>query len=457
MEAKHKLLSTVASYSKDIDSELSDFEDVITPFPRGCHLSDNEQSPNASSRFANNQFSSGTKEGHRRSMAEQRELVRELEGFYERRVCPSLARKRACEDIAYAVAYKVLRKVQTVDDRFRGTNLIPHGITYDGLKAGKPIYFEMMLNLSLGFRDTLVVVKEDASPYVRIKPLSGDVWKDCMSNSGVILASKVQSLLRKYVKQAIHVLRKYVSQGRTEKYPNALKSLFIEGATGVCLIVNRDIHVRVLPAFCIPDIRSDFKRRDCPSCSHVVCSSKTGLDEDITSILMGPSDNRGVNDAKNAAVAWKVSFYVAEKNKIRALGEGCRIKLLRILTEVKDDEEALDGISSYHLKTLLFYVCDESPDAEEWDEGVIDERHVDLLRKLHHFMVNKSMPHYFMKDSEFPSFNLLEDISETTLHSMIEFVESMISNPLLPLSAQRDILRDDLWPWDPDFDPMAKD
>lgn len=456
MEVKHKLLDAVVSQAKDIDSELSDFEDITTPYPRGPHLSDCEQTQNGIPRYESC-HSPGKKNRSCSSMTNRSALVRELEDFYERRVCTALSRKRACEDIAYAVTHKILRKVQTVDDRFRGTNLVPHGIAYDGLKAGKPIFFEMILNLSLGVKDTLVVAKDDDSTFFRIRPMSGELWKDCMTRSGFILASKVQSLLRKYVKQAVHVLRKYVSQGRTEKYPNGLKSLFIEGATGVCLIINRDIHVRVLPAFCIPDIRNDFKRRDCPSCSHVVCCSKTTTSNGIVSLFSEPQDDKGIiEDTKGLGTAWKVSFYVAEKNKMRALSDGCRIKLLRILTEIRDNEDVLNNISSYHLKTLLFHVCDEIPDAETWDQSFIDERYIDLLRKLHWFMSSKSMPHYFMKGSEYPSFNLFEDIPETLLESMAEFIKKMISNPLEILSSDRERQRGDLWPWDPNFDPMTE-
>ena len=444
----------MVSHGRDFDSELSDFEEVATPYPRGSHLSDYEQSPCGSPRLKGKRhtWKAGTLS---KNMHKQSDLAKSLENFYDRRVCPGLTRKQTCEDIAYAVTYKVLRKVQTVDDRFRGTNLVPHGITYDGLKAGKPIFFEMILTLSLDLKDTLVVLKDDDSPYVRIKPMSGETWKDCMTRNGIIVASKVQGLLRKYVKQAVHVLRKYISQGRTEKYPNSLKSLFIEGATGVYLIINRDIHVHVLPAFCIPDTRSDFKRRDCPSNSHVVCCSKTDLGgSNVLSLFTDSRDNRGNDDVKGVEIAWRVSFYVAEKNKIRTLGDGCRIQLLRILTELRDNEEALSSITSYHLKTLLFYVCDEKPEAKDWDTHHMDERFLELLRKLREFILCKSMPHYFMKDSDFPSFNLCQGIPESELQSMAEFLEGMIENPLPYLSIEREKQRGDLWPWESDFDPM---
>ena len=454
MEVKNRLLGVAVSHGREFDSELSDFEDVTTPYPRGPHLSDNERSPHGSPRLEVKRHI-GKEEPFVRGMNKQSALTKSLETFYDGRVCPGLARKQTCEDIAYAVTHKVLRKVQTVDNRFRGTNLVPHGITYDGLKAGKPIFFEMILTLSLDLKDTLVVAKDEGTPYVRLKPMSGETWKDCMTRNGTIVASKVQSLLRKYVKQAVHVLRKYISQGRTEKYPSGLKSLFIEGATGVYLIINRDIHVHVLPAFSIPDIRSDYKRRNCPSSSHVVCCSKTNTGaSSIVSLFTDSQENRDIEDAKCGETVWRVSFYVAEKNKIRALGDGCRIKLLRILTELRDNEEALNPISSYHLKTLLFYVCDEKPDVKDWDARNIDERFLDLLRKLRDFITSKSMTHYFMRDSEFPSVNLCEGISDSEFQNMAEFVDGIIEDPLCYLSFEREKQRGDLWPWESDFDPV---
>ena len=454
MEAKNRFLDVVVAHGRESDSDLSDFESVTIPYPRGPHLSDDEQRTRRSPCLRRKQ-PTGKEKTSSRGMHRQSTLANSLENFYDQRVAPGLARKQACEDIAFTVTYKILRKVHTVDERFRGTNLVPHGITYDGLKAGKPIFFEMLLSLSLDRKDTLVVAKDGDSPYVRIKPMSGETWKDCMTRNGFILASKVQSVLRKYVKQAVHVIRKYVSQGKTEKYPSSLKSLFIEGATGVHLIINRDIHVHVLPAFCIPDIRSDYKRRDCPSSSHVVCCSKTDItDKNAATLFTDSQETQGTDDVHCVETAWRVSFYVAEKNKIRALGDGCRIKLLRILTELRDNEEALNPISSYHLKTLLFYICDEIPDSKDWDATNLDQRFLDLLRKLREFILRKSMPHYFLKDSDFPSFNLCEGIIESALQEMAEFIDGMIENPLPYLSNERERQRGDLWPWESDFEPI---
>lgn len=454
---KHKVLKAVISQSREFDSELSDFEEIGTPFPRGAHLSDNEINAAAicNGILKNEKQISKvqtTMEG-KEARKEEEVLSRHLATFYECRVRPGLTRKESCEDIAYAVTYKVLRKVQTVDDRFRGSNLVPHGIPYDGLKANEPIFFEMILNLSLGAKDTLYVKHDCETPFARIQPMSNVLWKDCLTKAGFISASKVQTLLRKYVKQAVHVLRKYVSQGRKEKYPQNLKSLFIEGATGVTLIINRDIRVRVLPAFCIPDSRSDFTRRDCPSSSHVVCCPKTSIPHDILSLVMeSPSDF--IDDTKGIDIAWRVSFYVAEKNKMRALGDGCRIQLLRILTEMRDNEEALKSLSSYHLKTLLFHECAEQPDVDEWSQGNIGIRFMDLLTRLKQCLIAKSIPHYFMRRPEFPSVNLLEGHPEETLNGMVEFVEAILKNPCEYLDLERCKNRNEFYPWEPEFDPV---
>ena len=458
--ARHnKLLEAVMLQDGDFDSELSDFEDIGTPYPRGAHLSDSEISPKLkpgvsaklASRDRQKHRNKQTADDNMQKGKAESSVEQQLEEFYEERVRSGLKRKETCEDIAYAVTHKVLRKVQTVDDRFRASNLIPHGIPYDGLKAGEPIFFDMILNLSLGLRNTLYVKKDNGGAFVRIQPMSTEFWSDCLTINGCISASKIQHMLRKYVKQAVHILRKYISQGRKEKYPQNLKSLFIDGATGVTLIINRDIKVRVLPAFPIPDSRNG---RDCPSSSHVVCCARSSLQHDFLSV---GTTSELMSNEKGIETAWRVSFYVAEKNKMRALGEGCRVQLLRILTEIRDNEDALKNLSSYHLKTILFNQSAEMPSAEDWLSEKLSERFFDLLKSIQNCLVTKSCPHFFMKEPEFQSVNLFEGIDDETLTKMADFVGNMIENPEQYLILERNKQRAELWPWEAEFVPIAKD
>eukprot|EP00795_Rhopilema_esculentum_P014512 gene14512-5572_t len=463
---RHKVLDAVVSQSKEFDSELSDFEEIGTPYPRGAHLSDNEVNANENGHLQNLKDASSKDvkipcpttspklKASGVAALSSIDLTRKaLQRFYEKRVQPGLARKQRCEDIAYAVTHKILRKVQTVDDRFRGNGLVPHGIPYDGLRAGDSIQFEMILNLPLGIRDTLFVKNYGKCPFVRIQPMSGELWKDCITKGGFISASKIQSLLRKYVKQAVHVIRKYISQGKIEKYPKDLKSVFVEGMNGLNLVINRDIHVQILPAFCIPDSRSDFARRDCPSSSHVLCCQKNSMDTTLSSDTTNCPDC-SIQNPKDIISAWRISFFVAEKNKMRSLANGCRIQLLRILTEIRDNEEVLKKISSYHLKTILFFQCDEQPDVTEWDQRFLVDRFGDLLKRLKNCLLDGSIPHYFQRQPEFPPFNLLDGICSEELEHMAVLIEQLIQDPLPYLSSEWERKRNEFWPWEDQFDPL---
>eukprot|EP00794_Sanderia_malayensis_P003739 gene3739-4261_t len=462
----NKFLEPLMSRGSDIDSELSDFEDVITPRPQGSYLSDNEsrEGRNRHEEMMNNNkdreqaknYQTNVNNGGR---SENKSLFEDLEEFFENRVRTSVARKEACEDIGYAVTYKVLRKVQTVDDRFRANSLVPHGIPYDGLRNGEPILLEMILNLPLGLQNTLYVKKDDAEvgPFVRVQPMSTELWSDCVTNNGFISASKVQLLLRKYVKQAVHVLRKYMSQGRKEKYPQHLKSLFIDSALGITLVINRDVKVRVLPAFPIPDSRKDVLGMDCPSSSHVVCCPKITIQHDLLSMATESTLLPLNANEKRISTAWRISFYFAEKNKLRTIGQGCRMKILRILTEIRDNESELKSLSSYHLKTILFKMSSEISDDAVWSNENIVNRFFDFLNELKSCLIARCLPHFFLREPEFAAVNLLEGMEDKTLDDMVKLLENIIQDPTGYLSAERRKEREELWPWEDDFIPISND
>ena len=445
----NKFLEGVKSQDVVFDSDLSDFEEISTPYPRSsAHLSDTELSRGGSPEL----FCPAPKEGivnlendtvndktttssQWKQMMEQDELLNHLRDYYEAQVQTSLDRKSDLEDTAFAVTHKVLRKVQTVDQRFRANSLVPHGIPYDGLKVGEPIVFEMILQLSLDATNTLYVKKTNDSPFVRIKPMSVGGWVDCATGGGFLSASRVQHVLRRYVRQTVHVLRKYINQGKREKLPNNLNNLSLEEGQNITLIINNDIRVRLLPAFSIPDCRSDFSGKCCPSSSHVVSAPKTSIPHDMLSMIM---ESPGETEQENCfEIAWRVSFYVAEKNKMRALGYGCRIRLLRILTEIKDNHETLRTLSSYHLKTILFYVTDDIPDVKDWTDAKMSARFLDLLKRLKKCLEDGFCPHYFLQPPDFPQVNLFEEFREEALQKMDRVVNKITQNPISILSANK--------------------
>ena len=358
-------------------------------------------------------------------------LSKQLNEFYENRVRLSLERKEICEEIAYNTVHRCLRKIQSVDDRFRANSLISHGIPYDGLQAEESIQLDMMVQLPFGASTGMYLAKDKSATGVRIQPQSTNtsLWSDCMTRNGYIAAAKVNKLLRKFFKKAVSVLQMYIKERKAEKLPKALTSVRLEEGPTIRLTVNKDIAIDILPAFVIPDSRADLTRRDVPSSSHVVVRSQY----------------------QNELV-WKFSFYVAEKNRIRALGgENCRIQLLRILQEIRDNEDTLKPLSSYHLKTLLFHQADALYDSSEWTAEKISARFFDLLHALKVALKNHELKDYFMHPPEFEDVNLFASLDGKTLSDMMDVIEDISEHPMEVLATEGKQRRMSMWPWEYDF------
>ena len=61
------------------------------------------------------------------------QLTEKIEHIYETKVQESLQLKAEYEDLAYNVIHKIIRKVKTVDARFRPNSLVTLGIPYNGV------------------------------------------------------------------------------------------------------------------------------------------------------------------------------------------------------------------------------------------------------------------------------------------------------------------------------------
>ena len=348
-----------------------------------------------------------------------------LQQFYDKKVLKSLETKTKYEELSYQVVHKLIRKIHTIDTRFRANSLVKIGIPYDGVHGDDPIYFEMMLQLSLGESNSVFLQREQSSLYARIQPVAEGLWDDCIDKHNLhISPKKISRLFRQYLKRSVYSLKKHLDNKKKEKLPDGLTSIEIEdGQFNSTVIINKDMRVRILPAIAIPDCRSDLTRKHCPSSSHVVAvpKSSTSLDEIHKNHKVDKDFNK---------IAWKLSFFVAEKNKIRTVSDGCRMKLLRILTEIRDQDQRLRFISSYHLKTIFFYETDRLNGRRDWFDSKFSQRFLGLLRSVATHLQNETCPNYFMQPPDFPILNHFEDIPKEQLKKMKTAIEEIIAEPL---------------------------
>ena len=146
-------------------------------------------------------------------------------------------------------------------------------------------------------------------------------------------------------------------------------------------------------------------------------------------------NNNDTSEENLTRYVWKFSFFVAEKNKMRTVADGCRIKLLRILTEIRDQKSKLHSLSSYHLKTIFFHEIDQYQKPRDWNEAKLPQRFLSFLRRISDYLQNESCPCYFMKPPDFPSVNLFESILSRDLQNMQKVIDDIITNPIETLNS----------------------
>lgn len=121
-------------------------------------------------------------------------------------------------------------------------------------------------------------------------------------------------------------------------------------------------------------------------------------------------------------IDWRLSFSLAEKILVSNLNSTqvkCYMllkildgELTRVLFREKEREGTLPDdpfyLSSYHLKTTFFWVCEEIP-LEDWSEDNLGACLLKVVEKLVLFLEKTTIPNYFI-----PSSNLIEIRSKMT-------------------------------------------
>ena len=128
-------------------------------------------------------------------------------------------------------------------------------------------------------------------------------------------------------------------------------------------------------------------------------------------------------DGGNDNLEWRLSFSVAERTLVRAttLVQRASYRIMKGL--YRHTLKAHKGISSYHLKTVFLYKCEQIPSCM-WTEDSIKERVLEMLQDLHNILMQQNAPNYFL-----PQNNMLSHISSDVIHTLLQKVQLLILNP----------------------------
>ena len=134
--------------------------------------------------------------------------------------------------------------------------------------------------------------------------------------------------------------------------------------------------------------------------------------------------SRFVAKSSDVPRAWRVSFSMQEKALFSGMDkdQGCRKQCIRILKVLRNKEAGLKKLTSYHLKTALFYESKRLGEAH-WKPAKIGERVMGLLTLLRNAAKRAVLPHYFM-----PQINLMEAISPATLGNIDDRLSQLVTN-----------------------------
>lgn len=121
---------------------------------------------------------------------------------------------------------------------------------------------------------------------------------------------------------------------------------------------------------------------------------------------------------------WRISFSSCERKLAQSLSscqKGCFLIMKGIWRHFLK-HPCKKGVQSYHLKTAMFWVCEEVSPAD-WRKDKIGVGALRILQKLYSFLVNMCCPHYLI-----PENNLFQDIEEDVLMATLQRVSIAIAS-----------------------------
>lgn len=126
----------------------------------------------------------------------------------------------------------------------------------------------------------------------------------------------------------------------------------------------------------------------------------------------------------HTGLEWRISFSTCERKLAQSLSscqKGCFLTVKGIWRHFLK-HPSKRGLQSYHLKTVMFWVCEEVS-SNYWRSDIMGIGVLRILQKLYCFLVNMSCPNYFI-----PENNLFQDIDEDVLMATLQRVTIAIAS-----------------------------
>ena len=131
-------------------------------------------------------------------------------------------------------------------------------------------------------------------------------------------------------------------------------------------------------------------------------------------------------------VEWRLAFSLPEIKLARSLREEQRLCYLAVKALYFMELNEPAGLKSYHLKMILFWVCEKTP-SNVWTMNSLGRGFLVLLDELISCLREGSIPHYFV-----PELNLIELLKKEDLDVWVRKLEAIRADPVTYLARFHD-------------------
>ncbi|XP_031548635.1 protein mab-21-like 2 [Actinia tenebrosa] len=358
---------------------------------------------------------------------DNRELKLLLDRYFSQKVTLRQEEKRKALEVWEGVVKNILQKVEAKDPRFKLTGVYS-GSYYERAKVKEPNEFDLMLEmekLKLGSGDQYDSHEDNLGTdpplgYTTVMIDQGEEneWRPegCIPGNGNLLsATKVKSLFCRYVHEAITEL----GYSHCIEVKSSGPAVTLKITVG-CKMYSIDLTLAIKDESW-PDDADEWKTRH-----------RGWPTRDLVGAIVRDGCHLVAKRPKQAFTTeseyfWRYSFSGAEK-KLALQGERgeegtCRKKILRILKLLREQYQ-LTPLTSYHLKTIMFYERETYPRLSLWKEDQLAIRFTSALARLRSCLQQRKCPHYFIKDV-----NLFDSRFDNRYKDLITWIDKFQSNP----------------------------
>ncbi|XP_048585373.1 putative nucleotidyltransferase MAB21L1 [Nematostella vectensis] len=296
---------------------------------------------------------------------------------------------------------KILKFVEERNTYYKFDRLLMTGSYYERVKVKNPDEFDLMIEID---KEQLLKQQPGAAVYPENPPLGYSLLRGVSHGWTVFIdATAIKSTISGLVNQAVQNYQygSFISQ----KLNGPAVTLKIDNN-------GKNYAVDLTFAFKVnewPSAANEWARRcrrGWPSCDLIEEIVKDGCHV----VAKKPEIFQGTS---KGSFCWRYSFSTAEKKLFQKGFSGdagtCMKQVLRLLKSLREDYMNYMGpLTSYHLKTIVFYECERFPDPSDWDGSKLAERFKSAVLLLQYFIKNKYLPHYFIQNLNLfgtPKFN----------------------------------------------------